>query len=162
MTAQTFTQGTMFGFGAALTTNTGLIANVVSFDDAMEISREAIETTVSSASNDGTRTYIPGDLRDFGSITLTVQYSSQLDYGALFGLASGAPAVTPAWTGCDTITITFPKRATTCGGSIATTAATWAAPVVITKIKAQLPNDKQITAAITFKIAGKPTYIAAA
>lgn len=148
MTTQTFTQGTAFGIGAALTTNTTFIGNIMGIDTAPEYSRTAIETTY-SGSPSGWKQFIQGDIKDGGSIAITWQYNTQLDYGALFAI------------GCDTITITFPKRATTCGGALASVAATWSAAVVFEKLSPKWEFDSQMVITGTFKISGAPTYVAA-
>ena len=148
MTVQTFTQGTAFGIAPVLSTNSTLIGNVVGIDTAPEMSRNAIETTYSGTSG-GWKTFINGDIKDGGSLSITWQYNTQLDYGALFSA------------GCDTITITFPKRATTCGGSLASVAATWSAAVVFEKLSPKWEFDSQMVITGTFKISGAPTYVAA-
>lgn len=148
MTVQTFTQGTAFGLAAALTTNSTFIGNIVGIDTAPEFSRTSIETT-HSGSTGGWKTFVPGDIKDGGSIAITWQYNTQLDYGTLFAV------------GCDTITVTFPKRATSCGGSIASVAATWAASVVFEKLSPKWEFDSQMVITGTFKVSGVPTYVAA-
>lgn len=156
MTAEAFTQGTFFGGIAALSTATTLIGNIVGIDSSYEITRTAIETTYTSTGATGVKTFIPGDLKDIGEITITCQYNTQLDYNSLFG----APSTTA--TGCDTITVTFPKRGATCGGALPTSAATWAAAVVMTKLSPKWEFDSQMVISMTFKIAGAPTFVAAA
>lgn len=155
MTTQTFTNGTFFGGAAVLTTGTTLIGNIVAIDSAYEITRTAIETTYTSTGSSGVKTFVPGDLKDMGEMTITCQYNTQLDYNALFGVTATTN------TGCDTITVTFPKRATSCGGAVASVAATWAAPVVITKLSPKWEFDSQMVISMTFKIAGAPTFVAA-
>ena len=152
MTAQAFTQGSFYGGSATLTTATTLIGNIIGIDTAPEMSRTAIETT-HSTSTGGWKTFVPGDIKDGGEIAITVQYSTQLDYGTLFGTTV---------TACDTITVTFPKRGTTCGAALAGTAATWSAQVVITKISPKWEFENQMAVTLTFKISGAPTYVAAA
>ncbi len=149
MTAQATTVGTMYGIAPALTTNTTLIGNIVGIDTAPEFSRTSVETT-HSASTGGWKTFIPGDIKDGGMLAVTCQYDTQLDYKTLFAA------------GCDTITITFPKRATSCGGSLAATAATFAASVVFEKISPKWEFDSVAVVTLTFKISGAPTYVAAA
>lgn len=148
MTAQGFTQGTAFGIAAALTTNTTLIGNIVGIDTAPEMSRTAVETT-HSASTNGWKTFIKGDIKDGGMLAITCQYNTQLDYGTLFTA------------GCDIITITFPVRGTSCGAAVAGTAATWASAVVFEKISPKWEFDSQMVITLTFKISGTPTYVAA-
>lgn len=149
MTAQAFAPGTMFGISAALTTNTTMIGPIVGIDTPPEMSREAIDTTHSGSTN-GWMTCIPGNKLNPGEIAITCQYSTQLDYSALF-LA-----------GCDTITITFPKRATTCGASLPGTAASWSSACVMTKVSPKWEFESLAVVTLTFKLSGAPTYTAAA
>ncbi len=146
MVAQAFTQGSMYGIAPVLTTNATLIGFVVMIDTAPEFSRTAIETT-HSASTGGWKTFIPGDIKDGGSLAITCQYDTTLDYKTLFAA------------GCDTITVTFPKRATSCGGSVASAAGTFAASVVFEKLSPKWEFDAQAVITITFKISGAPTFV---
>lgn len=148
MADQTFTQGTAYGLTAALTTNTTFIGNIVGIDTAPEFSRTSIETT-HSGSTGGWKTFVPGDIKDGGMIAITWQYNTQLDYKTLFAA------------GCDTITVTFPKRATTCGGSLAATAASWSAAVVFEKLSPKWEFDSQMVITGTFRVSGPATYVAA-
>lgn len=148
MVAQAFTQGTVYGVTAVLSTNATLIGNIVGIDTAPELSRTAVETTYAGSTN-GWKTFIQGDIKDGGMLAITCQYNTQLDYGALFAA------------GCDTITITFPKRGTACGAALPTTAATWASSVVFEKISPKWEFDSQIVVTITFKLSGAPTFVAA-
>jgi len=148
MAVQGTTIGTMFGLTAALTTNGTLVGNIVQVDTAPELSRTAVEST-HTASTDGWKTFIAGDMKDGGELALTCQYNTQLDYAALFAA------------GCDTITITFPKRAATCGGTVAATAATLAFPVVFQRLSPVWNFDDMAVITLRFKVAGKPTYVAA-
>jgi hypothetical protein len=154
MTAEAFTQGTFYGGLAALTTGTTLIGNIVAITPP-EMSREVIETTVTSTGANGIKTFIAGDLKDMGEISVTVQYNTQVDYNALMGAPSSS------LTGCDTITVTFPKRGTSCNGSLPTSAATWAASVVTTKVSPKWDFESQMVVTLTFKVVGIPTYTAA-
>jgi hypothetical protein len=146
--SQAFTQGTFYGGAAALSTNTTLLGNIVGVDTAPEFSREVIETTNSRNTNLWA-TFAAGDIKDAGSISITWQYNTQLDYGILFN------------TGNDAIQITFPKRATSCGGSVATNAATWTAYVVLEKLSPAWKFDQQMVITGTFKISGQPAFVAA-
>ena len=148
MTAQAFTQGTAFGIAPVLSTVTTLIGNVVGIDTAPEMSRTAIETT-NSASTGGWKTFVPGDIKDGGTLAITWQYNTQVDYGSLFN------------SGGDTITITFPKRATSIGGSLASVAATWSSTVIFEKLSPKWEFDSQMVITGTFKVSGVPTYVAA-
>jgi hypothetical protein len=148
MTTQGFTQGTAFGIAPVLTTNATLIGPVVGIDTAPEFSRTAVETTY-TASTGGWKTFIPGDIKDGGMLAITCQYSTQLDYHTLFAA------------GGDTITITFPARATTIGGAVAGTPATWSSTVIFEKISPKWEFDSQMVVTLTFKVSGAPTYVAA-
>lgn len=147
MTAQAFAPGTMFGIAAALTTNSTMIGNIVGIDPP-EMSREAIDTTHALTTN-GIMTYIKGDKINPGEIAITCQYNTQLDYNALFLV------------GCDTITVTFPKRAVSCGASLPSSAATWASACVMTKISPKWEFESLAVITLTFKLSGAPTYVAA-
>lgn len=148
MVAQAFTQGTAFGLTAVLSTNATLIGNIVGIDTAPEFSRTSVETT-HSGSTGGWKTFVPGDIKDGGMLAITVQYNTQLDYKTLFAA------------GCDTITITFPKRAVSCGASLPTDAATWASGVVFEKLSPKWEFDSQMVITITFRVSGAATYVAA-
>lgn len=148
MVAQAFAPGTGYGLGAVLTTNSTLVGNIVGIDTAPEFSRTAVEST-HSASTSGWKTFIPGDIKDGGMLAITCQYDTQLDYKTLFAA------------GCDTITITFAKRAVSCGASLPTTAATFACGVVFEKLSPKWEFDSLNVITITFKLSGAPTYVAA-
>ena len=146
MVAQAFTQGTMYGIAPVLTTNATLIGNVMAMDGALHYSRTAIETT-HSASTGGWATYIAGDIKKPGELKITVQYDTTLDYKTLFAA------------GCDTITITFPKRGLTCGAALATTAGTFASAVVFVDLSAKWEFDSQAVITITFQLSGASTFV---
>lgn len=148
MTNQATTIGTMYGIAAVLTTNTTFIGNIVSIDTAPGGKRTSVEST-HSGSTGGHKTYVPGDITDNGMLVVTCQYNTQLDYKTLFAA------------GCDTVTITFPKRATTCGGSLAGTAATWSASVVFEEYSPKWEFDSLAVITLTFRVSGAPTYVAA-
>lgn len=111
------------------------------------ISREPIETTHLAS---GGKTFIAGDIIDYGELEVTDKYSTQLQHVTLM---SG--------TACDTLTLTFPKRAVTCGGALATTAATAAFPVVYIVMAPDFANDKPMTSVKKFRVTGSPTFVAA-
>lgn len=150
MPTQGTTLGTAYGLTAVLTTNATLIGNIMSVGTAPEMSRKSIKTTHSSSTG-GWETFIGGDIKDGGMLEVTCQYNTQLDYGALFIAAI-----------CDTITVTFPKRATTCGGTVAATGATWSASVVCEKVSPKWDFEDLMLVTLTFKISGAPTYVPAA
>jgi hypothetical protein len=149
MADQAFAPGTFFGASAALTTATTLITEFEEFSwSGME--RNAVETTHLGSTN-GHKTYIPGDIIDNGELTITGKYSTQLNYETLFR-STGK---------CDTLTVTFPKRAVSCGASLPTTAATAAWSVVLTKFEPMFTNDEVMKARFTFKVTGSATLTAA-
>lgn len=138
----------MYGCSATLTTATTVIGNIKSITPP-KMSRTAIEST-HSGSTGGWKTFLPGDIKDGGELEITWQYNTALDYGSLFNTA-----------GCDTLTVTFPKRVTACGASLPTTAASWAASVVLTNLSPVWEMDDMNLMTGTFKVSGAPTYTAA-
>jgi len=149
MADQAFAPGTMFGIAATLTTNSTMIGNIVGIDTPPEMSREAIDTTHSGSTN-GWMTCIAGNKINPGEIAITCQYNTQLNYATLF-LA-----------GCDTITVTMPKRATTCGASLPGTAASWSSACVMTKVSPKWEFESLAVVTLTFKLSGAPTFTPAA
>jgi hypothetical protein len=147
MVAQAFAPGTQYGLSAALTTNTTVIGLIVGVDGAPEMMREAIESTHSTSTN-GFRTYIAGTKIEPGEIVITCQFDNALNYSTLF------------LTGCDTITVTFAKHATTCGGTLATTAGTFASACVWTKLSPKWEFESMAVITFTFKLSGAPTWTA--
>lgn len=148
MADQAFTAGTFYGATMALTTAATILST--SQPEMVKwtgISREAIETTHLASSG---KTFIAGDIIDYGEIEVTDKYATQLQHVTLM---SG--------TACDTLTLTFPKRATTCGGALATTAATAAFPVIYLGFAPDLANDKPMTSVKKFRVTGAPTFVAA-
>lgn len=148
MADQAFTAGTFYGATMVLTT----AATVLSTTQPQEvkwtgITREAIETTHLAS---GGKTFIAGDIVDYGEIEVTDKYSTQLQHVTLM-----------TGTACDTLTLTFPKRSVTCGGSLAGTAATAAFPVVYLGFAPDLSNDKPMTSVKKFRVTGAPTFVAA-
>ena len=142
MANQAFAPGTFYGATVALTTASTLLTEV-EMTDWTGMSREAIETT-HLGSTTGIKTFIPGDILDFGEITITGKYSTQLAYDTLF-----------ASTGkCDTLTITFAKRATTCGASLPTTAASIAAGVVLMSIKPTWSTTEVMKCEMKYRVNG--------
>lgn len=149
MADQAFAPGTFFGASAALTTASTLITEFEEFSwSGME--RNAVETTHLGSTN-GYKTFVPGDIIDNGELTITGKYSTQLNYETLFR-STGK---------CDTLTVTFPKRPTSCGQSLPTTAATCAWSVIFTKFEPTFSNDEVIKARFTFKVTGAATHVAA-
>lgn len=148
MADQAFTIGTFYGATVALTT----AATILSTTQTEEVkwtgfNREAIETTYLLS---GGKTFMNGDIVDYGELEVTTKYSTQLQHVTLM-----------TGTNCDTLTVTFPKRATTCGGSLAGTAGTIAFPVVYTGMTPDWAKDKPMTSVHKFKVSGAPTIVAA-
>lgn len=104
------------------------------------IAREAIETT-HSASTNGTRTYIPSDLEDWGE----VQIEGLLDHNTTPPIVSAA----------ESFTLTFPLAT---GEAVA---ATWAGSAFMTSFSASVPYDGVCTFTATLKFAGVVTVTAA-
>jgi hypothetical protein len=148
MADQAVTTGTAFGATFALTTNSTFTGDLFRIDKGWEMMRTAVETTHSSSTN-GWKTFIAGDIKEMGTLEITVNYNTQLQYHTLFAA------------GCDTLTLTFPKRATTCGGTVAVTAATFASSVVFEKASAAFPFDDRMAITLTFRLSGSPTIVAA-
>ena len=148
MADQAFTAGTFYGATMALTTAaTVLSTSQPEMVKWTGISREAVETTHLAS---GGKTFIAGDIIDYGEIEVTDKYSTQLQHVTLMTL-----------TPCDTLTLTFPKRAVTCSGAVATTAATAAFPVIYLGFAPDLANDKPMTSVKKFRVTGLPTFVAA-
>ncbi len=142
MPAATYTPGSGFGIVASLATSTTILGNIHGYR-ANKFSRPAIETT-HMATTGGHRTYIAGDLKDWGEIECDVEYNTQIDYKTL----AAAQAA-------ETMTVTFPLRGN------AVTAATVTFTAVLTDISPTWPKDDLIMATLTFKASAAPTYTAA-
>lgn len=121
--------GTTIAFGTS-----GWAANVVSIGDLGE-ERPSIDTTHLATSD--ARTYIPGNLRDGGTLTIEAQHDpSQL------------PPITAA---AETITITF-EDTSTCGFTGFCTSY---------KIGGITSDEALMTATVSIKVSGKLTWTAA-
>lgn len=144
MADQAFAPGTFFGSTIAFTTATTLVGNVKSLKWDGGISRKEVNTTHLLTTN-GVETFIAGDIISPGTLTVEAQYSTQLDYLALLVANK-----------CDTVTLTFPKRSTTCGAALPTTAAKIVFTVVI--LSAEPNYDNENLNMITFKlqVSGSP------
>ena len=121
--------GTTITFGT-----TGFTASVtsISFEG---VERPSIDTT--HLGTTGGRTFIPGDLPDYGSISLDIQFDPDT-----------MPPITAA---PETITVTFPLSAG------ATTPATWAATGFVMGFDANAPLEELMTGTISIKISGDVT-----
>ena len=148
MTAQAYAGGTFYGASVAFTAATTLTGNIKSVKWS-GLSRKEVDTTHLLSTN-GMMTYIPGDMIEGGDVEIEAQYSTQLDYQALL-IANR----------CDTVTITFPKRGTTCGAALATTAASIAFSVAILSAEPDFSNDNLLTIKFKLKISGSITTVAA-
>jgi len=148
MTAQAYAGGTFYGASVAFTAATTLTGNIKSVKWS-GLSRKEVDTTHLLSTN-GMMTYIPGDMIEGGDVEIEAQYSTQLDYQALL-IANR----------CDTVTITFPKRGTTCGGALAGTAATIAFVAAILSAEPDFSNDNLLTIKFKLKISGSITTVAA-
>ncbi len=149
MADQAFAPSTFFGSSVALTTGTTVLTEI----EAVEwsgIERQEVETT-HLGSTSGAKTFIPGDIIDFGTLTLTGKYSTQLNYGTLLTTTAK----------CDTLTVTFKKAPVSCGAALPTTAATYAFSVVWLKFEPTWSNTEVMKGKFTFRVTGVPTPVAA-
>jgi hypothetical protein len=148
MADQTLTVGTFYGATIALTSATTLIgSSQVEMFKWTGFTLDPIETTHLAS---GGKTFVKGDIADWGEIEVATRYSTQVNYFSLLETIS-----------CDTLTVTFPKRATTCGGALASAAATLAYPVIYLGGTVDFANDKPISVTHKFRVTGKPTPVAA-
>lgn len=148
MADQAYAAGTFYGATMVLTSAATILSTTQpEMVKWTGVSREAVETTHLAS---GGKTFIAGDIVDYGEIEVTDKYSTQLQHVTLM-----------TGTACDTLTLTFPKRAVTCGGSLATTAATAAFPVVYIGMAPDFSNDKPMTSVKKFRVTGAPTFVAA-
>lgn len=127
------------GFGHALTFSSSFFG-YVRVTSVNSISRDPIETTHSASSN-GTRTYIPSDLEDWGE----VQIEGLLDHNTTPPISSAA----------ESFTLTFPLATGEAVG------ATWAGSAFMTSFSASVPFDGVCTFSATLKFAGAVTVTAA-
>lgn len=142
MPAATYTPGSGFGIVGALATTTTIIGNIHEIrPNAIE--RPTIETTHMTTTG-GWRTYIPGDLKDAGTIAMDVEYNTQIDYKSLIAAQTN-----------ETYTVTFPLRGNAAGAATKTFSA------VITKASPSWPKDDLIMTTLEFKVSGSETYTAA-
>lgn len=125
-------QGTTITFGTSSFT-----ANVMSISvDGVE--RPAIDT--SHLGTTTSRTFIPGDLVDEGSVTLAIQYDPDSE--------------PPKKGALETVTITFPLS------TGATTAASRAFSAFVTGFDAGVEMDALMTGNVTIKVSGNVTVTA--
>ena len=93
MADQAFTAGTFYGATVALTT----AATILSTSQAEMVkwtgfSREAVETTHLAS---GGKTFIVGDIPDWGEVEVTTKYSTQLQHATLMTGTVGKPMAEP-------------------------------------------------------------------
>ena len=148
MADQAYAGGTFYGATVTFTTATTLTGNVKSVKWS-GLTRKEVDTT-HLLSTSGMMTYIPSDMIEGGDVEIEAQYSTQLNYQSLL-IANR----------CDTVTITFPKRGTTCGGALATTAATIAFSAAILSAEPDWSNDNLMTIKFKLKVSGSITSVAA-
>ena len=149
MADQAFAPFTLQGSTVALTTGTTVMTEVHSVKWT-GISRTAVETTHLATTN-GAKTFLAGDIIDYGEVEVAVKYSTQLQHGTL--LYSTAK--------CDTLTLTFKKAYTSCGQALPTTAASIAFPVVFVSSSPDWQNDGVSMMTHKFKVSGSPTIVPA-
>lgn len=126
------------GFSHALTFSSTFFAfvRVTSWNN---MSRASLDTTHSGSTN-GSATFIPSDIEDWGE----VQIEGLLKCDTIPPLSSAA----------ETFTLTFPIS------SGNTTAATWAGSAFMTNFSASVPYDGMMTFSATLKISGIITVTA--
>lgn len=126
------------GYGVTITFGTSsFTAQVISDPQFSGQERTAIETTHHAVTN-GWRTFIPGDLKDPGGITFDINFDPDAQ-----------PPITAA---PETITLTFPVPSGSSNG------ATLACSGFVTAWEAGTPIDDRMTASITIKFTGEPTW----
>ena len=145
MADQAFAPFTFQGSSVALTTGTTVITEVESISWT-GVTRTPIETT-HLGSTGGAKTFLAGDIIDYGEIEIDQKYSTQLQHGTL--LATTAK--------CDTLTITFKKAITACGAALPTTAASLACSVVFVSSSPTWPKDGLAMIKHKFKVSGPVT-----
>ena len=148
MAAQAFAPGTFYGATIALTTNTTLVGNVKSFKWS-GLTRKEINSTHLLTTN-GIETFLAGDIINPGTVDVEAQYDTNVVFHTLF-LAGK----------CDTVTITFPKRAVSCGASLPTTAANLVLTVVILSAEPDYANEDLMMMKFKFQVSATPTFTAA-
>ena len=148
MADQAFAPGTFFGSTIALTTNTTLVGNVKSVKWS-GLSRKEVGTTHLGTTN-GIETFLAGDIISPGTLDIEAQYDTNVVFHTLF-LAGK----------CDTVTLTFPKRSTTCGAALPTTAAKIVFTVVILSAEPDYSNDDLMMMKFKFQVSGAPVFTAA-
>jgi hypothetical protein len=149
MALQAFAPFTFQGSSVALTTGTTVFTEVESVSWT-GLTRTAVETT-HLTSTGGAKTFIAGDIIDYGEVEVDQKYSTQLQHGTLL--------VTTAK--CDTLTLTFKKAAVSCGATLPATAASIVFSVVFVSSTPTWPKDGLAMMKHKFKVSGAPTFVEA-
>lgn len=126
------------GFGTTITFASGFFAKVTNVSVA-GISRNAHDSS-HMASTNGWRTFLPGDLKDPGALSLDLLFDKNYA-GMKTNIASAA----------ETVTVTTPTHA---GGS---SGGSYAASGFMTTFEFGAPMDGMMTAKATVKFTGEPT-----
>lgn len=150
MPSQAFTETMLQGVAIDFTNLTELNDNILDVKYSEGLQRKAIGT-LDLTDDTGWETFVGSDVKTPGTLTITYKFSTQIDYWSLFEDEK-----------CDTVEITYKKRATTCGGAVASTAATLTFDVVWTECKPEYEGNEISKVVCTFKISGKPTQVDAA
>jgi hypothetical protein len=111
------------------------------------MSRTPVETTYLASTG---KSFIPGDIIDYGEVEIDEKYSTQLQHGTLFTSSK-----------CDTVTVTFKKAITACGQAEPTTAASIAFSVIFIASTPTWAKDGVAMMKHKFKVTGAPTIVAA-
>ena len=126
------------GFGTTLTFSGGFAGEIKSIQIG-GVSRDALETTY-MATTQGYRTFIPSDLVDPGELSVEVQFEADKNF------------LTPIKGAVETVTITFPIES---GHS---NAGSYACSGFLTEFEVTSQFDEIMTANLTIKYTGVPTY----
>lgn len=138
------TDGADIGFGAAITFQSGLLAEIIDFT-IDGISRKPVEFVHMALTNGWVRS-IPSDLRRPGSLKVKIYFETQR-------LAAYKTAMTAAK---ETVTITFPIPE----GGI--TAGTYAADGFATNMSVAVATEEGMSADVEIHFSKEPTTVAAA
>lgn len=126
------------GFGLTITFASGFYAKITDASWA-GLSRNAIDSSHMATTN-GWRTFLPGDLKDPGELSVSLLFDKN---AATKTNINGA---------AETVTVTWPTPA---GGS---TGGTWACSGFMTSFEMTAPMDDMLTADSTLKFTGEPTF----
>lgn len=117
------------GFGVTITFASGFMAEItnVSWDG---IARDPLETS-HSTTTDGWRTFIPSDLKDPGTLEVTLRFDP-----------TDAPPISSAG---ETVTVAIPGKSWSCSG-------------FLTNFSATIPYDEIMEATASLKFTGTPNF----